>query len=846
MQCEIINLPWASDIEPREALGSPGPQQLGGETLNQTIGIEFSAIGQDSVIRAVNELKIALEGLSGASANVKQATDSANGFQAAATNADKFASACSKVAATASGLGAVATNIDKITASMGRLASASARLQALPSGGIPLALPPGAQASSGPVPLITAGKNTQSGYTNPAQPHWSTNTPQLIMGATGPKTGGNAPQPPPIQPGTIAMNQVSPGKWEVPIPVGAVGSGGNGGGNRPQAKVSPDSPSPKGRNNYIPGGTNGLSWGKIGGAYLGYSVASKAMGAISDTNKNIFLGANRDEINVANQGLASVGMTSADRAITEASMNNYLAKYPYQTMPQALDTVGEVRSAYGVKDISNKTANEVAQTAMGLGVTAKMKPGESANLITNRLKAEESWMTPQERAQKVNPDSPWLANRSKQVAGTLDWAIEKYKLWGGGIAEFDKNALAMNQQLGWDAPKSYAFLGALKNQGMRESSVGVSVKSIAAEEGRAIARMELLNQRDAQGNLKYTPQQVTSAKMKPYVFEIMERNAQQQKADEWHLAEQLMIQKQMAARNYSDPFDIVGVSKFHRSKYEAQVAPGFTDTWKTDTAEGRKAEQAGQGRIYEKLDNNRKDLISPWKELEAAITRAGQATSKLHSGLTGLESVMGLLNQHTKAMGDASVKKESIEALEKDFKRGVPLGNKRAEFMKRTGRALQQAKNNGMDPQQLHNLEVSLRPEIWERQDRQEYSQAPGGIAWDNLGSIKTLSERYKMNPLIGDKPIMERRPDTPYESDEDRWKRELQARIGENNDSYPGGDGSGGAGGQIQEGAMNFSSAVDKFANVVDQINTAPKPQPVAREVSGLSKIGNGQVMTE
>jgi hypothetical protein len=197
-------------------------------------------------------------------------------------------------------------------------------------------------------------------------------------------------------------------------------------------------------------------------------------------------------------------------------------------------------------------------------------------------------------------------------------------------------------------------------------------------------------------------------------------------------------------------------------------------------------------------------------------------------------------------MGDASVKKESIESIEKDFKRAMPLGDRRNEFMKRTGRILQQAKNHGMDPQQLHNLEVSLRPEIWERQDRQEYSQAPGGIAWDNLGSIKTLSERYKMNPLIGDKPIMERRPDTPYESDEDRWKRELQARIGENNDSYPGGDGSGGAGAAIQEGAMNFSSAVDKFANVVDKINTTPKPMPTGQLDTGLSKTGGGLVMTE
>ncbi len=82
----------------------------------------------------------------------------------------------------------------------------------------------------------------------------------------------------------------------------------------------------------------------------------------------------------------------------------------------------------------------------------------------------------------------------------------------------------------------------------------------------------------------------------------------------------------------------------------------------------------------------------------------------------------------------------------------------------------------------------------------------------------------------------MERRPDTPYESDEDRWKRELDARITDNAETYPSGDGLGVAGGQIQEGAMNFSSAVDRFANVVEGIN-APRPQPVAREVGGLSK---------
>jgi hypothetical protein len=44
----------------------------------------------------------------------------------------------------------------------------------------------------------------------------------------------------------------------------------------------------------------------------------------------------------------------------------------------------------------------------------------------------------------------------------------------------------------------------------------------------------------------------------------------------------------------------------------------------------------------------------------------------------------------------------------------------------------------------------------------------------------------------------------------------------------------------------MNFSSAVDKFANVVDKINTTPKPMPTGQLDTGLSKTGGGLVMTE
>ena len=579
-------------------------------------------------------------------------------------------------------------------------------------------------------------------------------------------------------------------------------------------------------------GGSGGEWNgsRIGAYYLGYRAISELGRGFRYTNNQILNQGARDKLNVANQSLASIDMTAHDRAIAEASGNKFLQQYPYTgDMTDYLYTRAQVGSTWDKNQLGAQSGEMITQTGMKLGALTQMKPRKATDLITNRMKAEEQRMTTAQRGENIRPGSEWFRRRPGQVAALISGAVEKYKIWGPDIEQYEKSSLAMEKQLGWSPERSMAFLGLQKSSGFRASTVGQFTKRMASDDPKVVARLQMMNEMDEKGRHKYDFLKLTQAKYKGAVQAHVEENARRNAADPWYLADELIRQNEIAKNEHSNPLELAGAGKHYIGQYHSMVEPAFDDQWKKDTQWLKGRTTQGIGYLNQQLGDNRADMITPYKELGKAMNLAAEAAAKLNGGMPGVTQMIGALNKYSGAYQQESVKKTALEDLEKVFPRGKEIKDL-PKFMEQRKKLLLDSSST-LDRQQLHNLEISTRPEIYSRHDRQAGQQVGSGVlgrAWDwvTMGGTP-LSDKYKFSPLLetlenGGNMISPREPRKPTQG---QWDADFEKATGQKMPIATQGGSSG-----LAEPVSAFGGHVAAFGAAVAAINkAAAAPAPTA-----------------
>jgi hypothetical protein len=544
----------------------------------------------------------------------------------------------------------------------------------------------------------------------------------------------------------------------------------------------------------------------------------------------IYGGGARDKLNVANQSLASIDMTPHDRAIAEASGNKFLQQYPYTgDMTDYLYTRAQVGSTWDKNQLGAQSGEEITQTGMKLGALTQMKPRKATDLVTNRMKAEEQRMSTAQRNENIRPGSEWFKNRPGQVAALISGAVEKYKIWGPDIEQYEKSSLAMEKQLGWSPERSMAFLGLQKSSGFRASTTGQFTKRMASDDPRVVARLQMMNELDKNGQHKYDFLKLTSAKYKAQVQAHVEANAQRNAADPWYLSSELIRQNEIAKREHSNPLELAGAGKHYIGQYHSMVEPAFEDQWKKDTQWLKGRTNQGIGYLNQQLGDNRDDMITPFKELGKAMNLAAQAAAKLNGGMPGVTQMINALNKYSGAYQQESVKKTALEDLEKKFPRGQPIRDPKSFTEMRKKLLLDSS--SVLNHEQLHNLEVATRPQIYTRQDRQNQRPPTPGSGedwWSAPGGGVNKENPYGL-PYYG---IFNRKDqESPAAKTQRLWDADFEAATGQKMPAEPTNNGSG-----LAEPVSAFGAHVATFGAAVAAINKAaavPTPTPTAAPYS-------------
>lgn len=748
--------------------------------MNQTIGIEFTATGQDRVVTAVKEIKESLSSLSTSAKQIGEALDFKNSFS------DKIVAGMGKVAGHFEAMAKSSKGIQSLASAVTELAGATERLVAAQAGMTNY------KNLGRPSAIAASGGNTSSG-------------PPVATVVPGSSVGGKVPMPTNgygeswrevfggqayLYPGGFNKSRINSPPGNTNNDLGQYGAYWAAGHtaqalNKNTQGVGTTTGSPS-----VFSGQNQKEQIQRGGTYAGlkrfmlYSGAYRGIGAaIAGTEyagADIAMGRSRDDISLQNRKLVGIDMNQKERAVAEASAADFLKKHPYYTMADYLETRSEVGSGYSQSQIGSKTGEEITQAALKLGVLAQMKGPEAANLITDRMKAEELQMTPEERQKNIQPNSEYFQKRPGELVGLTNAAIREGKIWGKDIREYQKNAMALEKQMGISPERSMAYLTVLKGAGFRSSSIGMGSKTMSGEESEVIARLQMLNEKNADGSRKYDPLNLTSKKYKEDIHNRIEENARQQAINPYYNAEQLVMQTEIAKQSFSNPHQLVKANKHYRSQYSAKAEESFLAQVKEKEDIYIAERKAGSSKVDSLLKDNKHDMVSQWDELSKAAVRSTQSISKLVDGLWGMETVIKALNSITKNAQDASLVKSSIQDLEKKYPKGKPIQN-RAEFAQDRAKMLKDAKVANMSKTELHRLMLNSSPEMFEHVPESSFPRIDGAISWFKNKGETPFSETHKITPfansLYGSGPVIQKR-DTPLQSWETRMDVELDAAM--------------------------------------------------------------------
>lgn len=716
------------------------------EKMNQNIGISFTVKGQEQVGHAVKQIGSSLEQLERLLDKISLSLNLGDKLNMAATATTKLASSLQKASSQAAGLNAVAAAIERIASASGRVQNISNRIQ------------PHATPTTTPLQpsLTSAIPRQQAGYVHPVT---GRTVPVGGRGTlyTGPKTKTqiqhltpeelaptvNLPtQPPTRQPKAARKSTVDRAE-------------GLALGGQPMVF------------------SRGFGLGSMARGLAAYEIAEKGYQAARWQVRDIQGGEARKDILEANKGLIATDFSKSDRDLAEARGASFSNKFPLFDQKTYLTALAESASSFSPQEVGMSNLIGLNETALKLStMTGTKDPQKSVQLLTDVLNAKLLRLPAEQQKAAKSPNSTWMSDEAKKIAGQMNAAIRIFPAWGPQIQDFMAQGLGTMMERGWDIPEALGFMGTLKSTGFKASTVGRSAKTLLTKEPRTMARLAMLSSEGKDG--KPLIHRSELGKYKKLEMDLQDKYSQWMKDDPDAAFEEFYQLKRKAEKHYADPLEAAGASRDFRSIISTQLDPGIRYAEKQAADTIRQEGLQGTEKLDKQLSNNIPEMVTGWQRLSGEMAKTEQVLAKVSNGFGFFNTMANGFSEYTKALHGTIIQKDRQKLLQ-DFPNPDVNDEKymsaRAEYLKR-GRL------SGMTDQWMATEAYATDPRnLIGRKTPTFDTGATGyiGKAWDWISGYQPLSERYRMGSLLdtattGEPLISERTPQLPYEQQQQNY----------------------------------------------------------------------------
>jgi hypothetical protein len=788
--------------------------------MNQTIGIQFTASGMESVTAAVAEIKKSLKSLDVALDRAGGGKSGLAGTMAqAATSAEQFAGAISKAAGATGGINALAMAMERVAIAAGRLSGL--KMPQLPVGQT------GSQA-----PLLPPGRATQGGYTYPI--------PGVVPGRSAQSFQFQKPNPQWAYSQNRTQPTLLPQATEIPLSKGTDGKWGyippttdKGGGKRPPKP--PKSGGLSGR----PGRYEGMGFFEdsitAGGTILRYGLPAATMYGGYRFGKNYFQnilgGKAREGVMEASKGLVATDFDTQERAVVEAAGSQFTSKFPLygqKGLETYLTATAESASSFDPNRVGYKNIKGLTETSMKLSaMTGQKDPQQSVRLITDILNAKMLRLTPKRRESALSPSSDYLSKESEKIAGQLNAAIRVFPAWGKDIQNFQAQGLGVFLEKGWDLPEILSYFGVLKSAGFKSSTIGRGAKSLLSKETRTMARLDLLNRRDAQGKLAIDPSKL--GKYKKDEIQLQQKYAKMMRDNPDEGLEQFFRQYTLAKQNYADPLELAGSSRDFRSMISTELEPGVRAAQRENAEIIRKEGEGGTTKLDAQLTGNMSSMVSGWSRLTQEMEKANIALAAVNTGFSGFSKLAEKLSGYTQQLNAIKLQEGRPEPTP-----GQPVIPNDPNYNEQRKKYLRGLVDAGLPREMIDREVISTDPKIINRERNRpgaSFDSPASGLfsgIYNAIANHKPWSEGYTLTPLVDSlaegSPMISPKPQMP--TPQEQMDARLRDAIGEE-PPKPKPEAGGDAGSLINDGAHTFSTAVGQFAGAVGGLSRLGAPNP-------------------
>jgi hypothetical protein len=342
-----------------------------------------------------------------------------------------------------------------------------------------------------------------------------------------------------------------------------------------------------------------------------------------------------------------------------------------------------------------------------------------------------------------------------------------------------------------------------------------------------MARIELLNRRNARGRLAIDPSKLGKHKKEEIALQQKYAKIMRDNPDEG--LEQFFQQYSKAKLNYADPLELAGSSRDFRSMISTELEPGVRAAQKENAEIIRKEGEGGTTKLDAQLTGNMSSMVSGWSRLTQEMEKANIALAAVNTGFSGFSKLAEKLSGYTQQINAIKLQEGRPEPTP-----GQPLITNNPVYNEQRKKYLRGLVDAGLSREMIDREVISTDPKIINRERNRPGasfdSPASGFFSgiYNAIAGHKPWAETYSITPLVDSlaegTPMISPKPQMPT-AQEQMDARLRDAMGGELPPKKP--DAGGGASGALSNSAHDLSGAATDLRTAAAAIGNIKIPNP-------------------